>query len=375
MIDPITILVVLVFLSVLVFVHELGHFLVAKKTGVWVEEFGIGIPPRIWGKKIGNTLYSINALPLGGFVKLHGETDEGKTKYPKRAFVNKSAKARILISIAGIVMNILFAAFCFSVIYTFSGIPKVRDLGYVLIEDVRADTPAFNASFVPGDKVLKVNGKAIKTNEEFISAITSNGDRQARVEVKRKDQSVVLYVTPKIEKDDKGVERAMIGVVVTSKEQYLYYPPFILRPLYGVYYGLGDTWFYSRETVSGLFRIVGQLLSGVVPKDVGGPVVIVAITAQAAKSGFGPLLSLAGIISLNLAFFNLIPFPPLDGSRVLIIFLEKISKKKLRANWESKIYTVGMMILLLLVVLLTYRELPKLISAGSFSKFIDSLMK
>jgi regulator of sigma E protease len=152
---PLLILGALIVLSILVIVHELGHFFAAKKSGVLVEEFGIGLPPRAWGKKIGETIYSINWIPLGGFVKLHGEVGEEKIKYPNRAYVNKGALTRIWIALAGVLMNLLFAILCFSIVYTVTGIPKSRETGQVRIEEVISGSPSEEVGLAAGDIVQK----------------------------------------------------------------------------------------------------------------------------------------------------------------------------------------------------------------------------
>ncbi len=368
--------IALLVLTVLVVVHEFGHFIMAKRAGVWVEEFGVGLPPRIWGKKFGETIYSINALPLGGFVRLHGETDEGVVGKPKRAYVNKSAKARIVISLAGIVMNVLFAFLCFSVVYSFNGIKKERDLGYVKVYDIIADSPAKEAGMQVGDIIRKVDGKDVPTTETFIQYVSTRANQRIKLEVERKineeSKKVILNITPKEDPKDKT---ARIGVGIGSTETYVYYPPYWQRPIVGAWQGVQDTWNLTKQIVLGLTGIAGSLSHGEVPKDVGGPVTIVLLLTEVIKQGVFNTLWFAGAISLNLAIFNVLPFPPLDGSRVLFTILEKLFGKKMVPQLESKIHTIGFIILLILVVLISAKEIPSLFRSGSVPGYIQSLTK
>ncbi len=369
------ILIAFLVLSILVVIHEFGHFWVAKKFGVYVEEFGVGLPPRAWGKKIGETLYSLNWIPLGGFVKLHGEVGEEKVAYPNRAFVNKGAIPRILIALAGIAMNLIFAVFAFSVVYTFQGIPKLRELGHVVVTGTTENSPAQIAGFRDNDIVVDVNGKKFTQSDEFIKEIENLKGNRIRVNVERildgEKKIVPLWVTPR---SDPPAGEGPLGVAIVSKEEYFYFAPYWQRPILGIKQGFADAFNFSKLVGEGLITMVTQLAGGKVPQGVAGPVAIIAVTTEVTKLGFLPLLNFAGLISVNLAILNLVPFPPLDGSRVLFIILEKIFGKKKINKVEGNIYQIGMMILLALAVILTFKEVPKLVSAGSASKFIESLI-
>jgi regulator of sigma E protease len=359
-----SILVFFLVLSILVIVHELGHFLVAKKNGIWVEEFGFGLPPRIFGKKIGETIYSVNALPFGGFVRLHGEmTDEGVTK-PERAFLNKPLWVKTAVICAGVVMNFLLAIIAFGVVYSFVGIP--RDTKEIKVIDIATNSPAQTAKILVGDVVKKVDGETVTSVPEFISKIEDKKGKKVKLELQ--DRTVVI--TPRA---NPPAGEGPLGVAITSTETY--YAPIWQRPFYGVYYGTKEALYWGKNVVNGFVSIFTDLFHGKAPKDVSGPVGVFAVTSEVAKTGILPLINLLGIISINLAILNIIPFPALDGGRLLFIIIEAIFGKKIAPKVESVIHGVGMIILLLAVLAITYKDISGLIKAGSISGFLEKMSK
>jgi regulator of sigma E protease len=351
-------------LSILVLVHEFGHFIVAKKNGIWVEEFGFGLPPRVFGKKIGDTIYSVNLLPFGGFVRLHGEmTDDGVTK-PKMAFLGKSLWVKTAVIISGVVMNFLLAIFAFSIVYFFTGIP--RETKEVKIISVAPDSPALNAKLIVGDVIKKVDGKEVTNVSGFVAEIEDKKGKKVTLELQ--DRKVV--VTPRVSPPE---GQGPLGVSLSTIE--IYYPPIIQRPFYGVYYGFKDSIFWSKNVVKGFASIFTDLYNGHAPKDISGPVGVFAVTTEAAKTGILSLINLVGIISVNLAILNIIPFPALDGGRLLFIIIEAIFGKKVAPKIESVIHSIGMFILLALILLITIGDVKRLIEAGSISNFINSFSK
>ncbi len=366
------ILLALFVLSILILVHELGHFLVAKKAGVWVEEFGIGLPPRILGKKIGETLYSINLLPIGGFVRLHGEIEDKKLSKPERAFLNKPKKTRALICLAGIIMNFLLAVACFSVFYSFSGI--LRETDQVRILEIMTDSPAQTAGLIIGDTIIGVNGQKILTTTEFVSIISENRGKKVIIEIEREsaDEKInkKISVRPRENPPEEG---EFLGVVVSSEE--IYYPPFWQRPFVGIYYGFREALCLSKAVVLGIISIFVDVSHGQAPKGVVGPVGITALIAYVANLGLLPLINFIGIISVNLAILNLIPFPALDGSKLLFLGVECLFGRRVLPQVESIVQTVGMILLFLLLLAITSREIPTLIRSGSISGFVDSILR
>jgi regulator of sigma E protease len=359
-----SILIFFAVLSLLVIVHELGHFVVAKKNGIWVEEFGFGLPPRLFGKKVGDTIYSINALPFGGFVRLHGEmTEDGVTK-PKRAFINKSLWIKTVVITAGVIMNFLLAIVLFGIVYSFTGIPK--ELKEVKVLDVATNSPAQIAQIIVGDKIISVDGVNVSNVSEFISKIEDKKGKKVKLELQDRTITIIPRANP-------PANEGPLGVAITDIETY--FPPVWQRPFYGAYYGTKEAIYWGKNVIDGFINIFTDLSHGNAPKDVSGPVGVFAITTEVAKTGILSLLNLVGIISVNLAILNIIPFPALDGGRLLFIIIEAIFGKKIAPKFEAIVHAVGMAILLLAILAITIKDIKGLISAGSISGFLDNMTK
>lgn len=368
----ISILTFLVVLSVLILVHEFGHYWAAKRAGVLVEEFGLGFPPRIFSKKIGETIYSINLLPFGGFVRLHGEiSEEGVTK-PQRSFANKSKKARIAILLAGVTMNLLLAVVAFATVYSFSGIPKVTE--NVRVVDVVPGSPAQIAKILVGDVVKKVDGEEVTTVSGFIEIVENNKGDKLTIELERikGDEKMLekVRITPR---EDPPEDEGPLGVVISSTE--VYYPPIWQRPFVGIYYGVKEALFWGATMVTGFIGLFVNLFNGQVPKDIAGPVGIFALTSEAAKYGIFTLINFVGILSINLAILNVLPFPALDGGRLLFIGIESVIGRKILPKIEATINAIGMIILISLLVAITVHDVRRLVSAGGMSGFLNSILR
>lgn len=367
-----SILVFIIVLSVLILVHELGHFVAAKRARVKVEEFGFGIPPRVWGKKVGETTYSINALPFGGFVRLHGESAEEEVEEPERAFVNKSKLQRSAIILAGVFMNFVLAMVAFSVVYSFSGIPRQTDK--VKILEVTPASPAQEAGILEGDIVKSVDETGVSSIEEFTDLIDGKKGERVVIGVLRQEggQEVekMIGVTPRAEPPE---NEGPLGVVISATE--IYYPPVWQRPFVGIYYGFQEAFFWAKTVVLGLGDIVVGLFRGETPGQVAGPVGIYAITAEAASVGALTLINFVGFLSVQLAILNIIPFPALDGGRLLFIGIEGLFGKRVLPRVESVIHTVGMIILLALLFAITINDVRRLIQAGGVENFVENVFR
>lgn len=363
----------IIVLSVLVLVHELGHFVAAKRSGIWVEEFGFGIPPRIIGKKFGETIYSLNLFPFGGFVRLHGESSENQVKKPKRAFINKSKFQRAVIVTAGVFMNFLLGVFIFASVYTFTGIPTyVKETGRVEVLEVQEGSPAMQAGLKKGDIIKSIEGQAIESSGELQSVVDEHKGEQVYVLIDRVGEEQKLSLTPRKEAPE---GEGPIGVAISSAKTNYYKGPLWQRPLLGVYYGVKESIFWGAAIVLGLIKLISELFVGKVPQDVAGPVGILAITSQAAQEGFLDVVNLTAILSINLGILNIIPFPALDGGRLLFIVIEAMLGKKVYPKLESVIHAAGMVILILLLLVITAHDIQGLINAGGISGFIDSFLQ
>lgn len=361
----IQILIALLVLSILILIHEAGHFIAAKLIGVWVEEFGIGLPPRVWGKKIKGTIYSINALPFGGFVRLHGEvSEEGVTK-PKKSFVGKPKIARAFVALAGIFMNFVLAVILFSFVYWSLGIGR----GVKVVEVVDSSV-AQTAGIKENDKILSVGENQVKDTSEFTAIIQNSHRSDVDIVVERESEKKALKADLSITDSNKD---GLLGVVFTPAE--IYKPPVVQRPFVYTYYGYKDTLLWTKRVVEGFGSIISQLSKGEAPKGITGPVGITAVVAETSQYGFLAVTQFMAIISINLAILNLVPFPPLDGSRVLFLVIESMFGKRYERRLEERIYTIGMAILLLLIVVLSINEIPKIFASHSLSGYVDSLMK
>lgn len=355
-----TIIVVLLIFIILVLIHELGHFLAAKYFGMEVEEFGFGLPPRIWGKKIGGTLYSINALPFGGFVKIHGEeetedSDKSSEKNSDRAFYNYPKKQRLVVLSAGVLMNFLLATLVISYIFT-KGVYMPSDM--VRIEEVMPNSPAEKSGLKIGDTINTVNGKKIINTEVFRKEIDKNKGKKVRIGFIRKDENgrVLVAAAIGIPRVKYPIDQGPFGVAISQFELKTY--PWYQAP----FYGLKEAFILSWQMVSGLGIILWRLVTmAEVPKDVAGPIGIGQITGQAIKYGFMAVVQLLGLLSLNLAVINFLPIPGLDGGRAVFVILEKVIGRKVRVKIEQRAHQIGLLFLFSLAILVTINDVLRIV--------------
>lgn len=349
----ITLLIFILILGILVLVHEFGHFIIAKKSGLTVEEFGFGFPPRIFSWKVNETLYSINLLPLGGFVKILGE-DGGETSSPK-SFSSKSAGIRSLIAAAGVSMNFLLGALLL-IIGFYVGLPQVLDKEnetiaknvQIQIIAINHNSPAEEANLKLGDSIE--NFTEISILQDFIN---QNKGKEINLKIKRGENYLEIKTTPRI---NPPKEEGALGIalVKTGIVSYPWYE--------SVWLGIKSSFIITWEIIKGFFELIKNLLTaGKVPQEVAGPVGIAVLAGQAINLGFIYLLQLVALISLNLAVLNLIPFPALDGGRLLFLGIEKIKGSKVNPKIENAIHSIGIILLLTLVALITYRDILKLL--------------
>ncbi|MEK7470441.1 MAG: M50 family metallopeptidase, partial [Patescibacteria group bacterium] len=277
-------------------------------------------------------------------------------------------RVRIAVIVAGVIMNFILAVVSFAIVYSFQGIP--RELGKVKVVDVTAGTPAQAAGLIVGDFIKSADKKEFIKVEEFISYVDTKRGQKVALVVERETNEIKLTITPR---ENPPAGEGPLGVTITTTE--IYFAPIWQRPFYGIYYGFKEAVFWGQTVISGFSGMIGGLFHGQTPKDVAGPVGIFAVSTQAAKFGTLSLINFIGILSVNLAILNILPFPALDGGRLLFIAIEGVIGRKVLPKIESMVHSAGMIFLLILIFLITFSDVRKLISAGSISGFLQTLTK
>jgi regulator of sigma E protease len=355
----ITVIIFIILLGVLVLVHEWGHFFVARRFGVRVEEFAFGFPPRLASFVKNGTRYAFNLIPLGGYVKIYGEGGEGGSD--PESFTTRPIRQRILIIAAGVFMNIVLAWFLFSLGHGL-GLPTVVgeadhvDQARVSIIGIAPGSPAEQAKFIFGDSVVSLGTAsehvAIQTIEQVQEFVEAHRGIPITVGVLRGRERVELTVTPRIEVPSEegplGIAMARIGIVRA---------PWWRAP-----------WDGAKTTASAFVAITTSLwgalhdfvVRGSVPAEISGPVGIFVFADESRRLGLVYLIELAGVLSVNLALLNILPIPALDGGRILFLFIEKVRGVRINQRIEQLVHTIGFAVLLALMVAITYRDIVRI---------------
>ena len=346
-----TIVIFFLVLSILVIIHECGHFFAAKLNGIKVEEFGFGLPPRIVGIKFGETLYSLNALPFGGFVKVFGEEaaqldNASQSSYDKnRAFIHKKNWQKVVVLIAGVVCNFLLGWLIISYLFT-KGVPVPSDK--VTIEEVVASSPAAASGLKKNDVILSFSVDSIEFPVKKSEDVTGFAKKYAGREVVRITTQLIPRLNP-----PKG--QGALGIVVTNFSIKKY--SVLEAPVLGLVEASRMTYLIFTELAKTLFRFITFQKP---EADIAGPIGIAQLTSAAAKQGLDALLQMIGLLSLNLAVINILPFPALDGGRLMLVFYEVVTRRKVNPQIERKLNIAGFAILLSLIVLVTINDIIKL---------------
>ncbi len=340
------ILVALLVLGVLIFVHELGHFIVAKLSGMPVDEFSLGFGPAIASRQWGETRYSLRILPLGGYNKIAGmEPNDNRPN----GFNHKPLAARIGVILAGSLSNLVFAVLIFVILFSVMGTPTASNAN--LIGDIMPKSPAEHAGLQPGDRISMIDGQPTSTWDDVASNIHSKGTSPVTLLIKRQGQDFSLVITPEY---DPSSKISLIGIVPTTVwlKQGL---------IPGMQSGLQESYGWSAQIVQSL----AQLFTGKVQmQDLSGPVGIVQQLGDTAREGLRYLLMLTGVLGINLAIVNLLPIPALDGSRLVFLLLEGVRGKPINPEKESIIHLVGFAVLMCLVLMITYNDIVRLFTGG-----------
>ncbi len=388
-----TVIIFILILSLLVIVHEAGHFVMAKKFGMKVYEFGIGFPPRALGfyknKKTGkwvkvsgkgknslketvggderveeypNTLWSFNWLPLGGFVKIKGES--GEDAKDEDSFAHKKPWQRIVVLVAGVVMNFILAAVLLSVGFMIGlptdvtdGIPEgvtIVEPKAVVIQQVMPDSAGDVAGLEPGDKVLQINNNLIGSSAEMVEVIKEVGTTEITLHIKRGTEKLNLTAAP-FAIEGEG-EDPRLGVLLADAAVIRY-------PWYrAIFQGFVSAFFALIGIFVSFFILIKQLILGNgLAFEVSGPVGIASVVGQSAKLGINYLINVTAMISLSLAVINILPIPALDGGRALFVIIEKIIRRPVPMKYEQTAHTIGFLLLMLLVIVVTVRDVLGLV--------------
>lgn len=346
-----TLLILIIMLGILIFVHEFGHFMVAKKTGVHVDEFALGMGPQIfkWKRKNDPTVYSIRLLPIGGFCAMAGEVgEEPEKKLSKDKYMcNKKPYQKILILVAGVTMNFILALVLFFMQGMIWG--SSNQLSYIGL--VTENSAIQNAGIVEGDRVVSINGMKTNTWDKIQIALSlKNNDNTYEFIVKKEDGSIKKYeVTPNVEKDEDGNEVKVYGFGAGSELN----KGFINSIKYAF------VKFYS--VMSSMGQIIIKLFTGKLGlNSLSGPVGMYTVVGQSAKLGIQNLLYLTAYLSVNLGFINILPFPAFDGGRVLFVIIEKIKGSPVKPEVENWFHSIGFILLMILMLVITYQDIMRL---------------
>ncbi len=351
-----TIAATIAVLGVLVFVHESGHFLIAKLLRVRVEVFSLGFPPKLISKKIGDTDYRISVVPLGGYVKLLGENpnDEVPPELIPYSFLHRPLWHRALIVLAGPAFNFFFAVVALFIMFAVSGLPYIpTEVGRVMEE-----SPAERAGLKAGDVIAAVDGAPVKRWEELSQQIRQRGGQPLSVTIQRSGQDLKFTITPEIRQSENlfGQKVQTFQIGVASSERLVTEE---LGPLKALEEGL----LYSLRIAALTLQSIYKLLTREISMDtIGGPIMIAQVAGKQAEMGFSHLVHFMAVLSVNLTLLNLLPIPVLDGGHLVFLFLEAMRGKPLAVKHREVAQAVGMMLLLTLMVLVFYHDIMRLFS-------------
>jgi len=329
-------------LLLLVFVHELGHFVTAKLSGITVREFGFGYPPRLFGITYKGTIYSLNLLPLGGFTRMEGEDGSDAAAMHPGSFASKPKRVRTLVLAAGSLMNLILAPLLLMAVFMI-GMPTPT--GTVLISQVQAGSPAAGAGFQSADAVTDIQGHPVHSVQDFRDQTQFRLGQPTTFTVVRDGQTKTLTLTPR-QNPPEG--QGSVGVAIRDQLVNKQYPIWTAFAL-----GVKE----AAMTFAAIWIGLIQTIRGAIAPEFLGPVGIAAVTGQAAHLGPQYLLQFAAFLSLNLAILNLVPFPALDGGRILFVAIEAVRGRRIDPQKEGIVHFIGMAILLLFVALISYHDL------------------
>ena len=343
-----TLIYFILILGIIVLIHEFGHFFFAKRAGIYVYEFSIGMGPRIfkWTRKGDETEYSIRIIPIGGYVQMAGEEIEDDPNVPKdKKFAVKTFGQKFMTVIAGIMNNFLLAIFLLFLLALFNGAPQNKPL----VGDVAKDMPAYSAGLKKGDKIISINNRQTKTYDIFALELQVNSGKTIILNVERDGNKEKILIKPKMVSEN-GVMVPRYGFALSDEVKT------------GFFASLKYAFSKTISLLHQMILTIYYLVTGTIGlKSFSGPVGIYNIVGQAKESGFWSLVSLTALLSINVGFINLLPLPAFDGGRLLFIIVEKITGKKVSPKFENTIHSIGFFLLMALMILITYNDIIRLI--------------
>lgn len=351
----INIIAVIILLGILIFVHELGHFLAARCLGVGILKFSLGFGPRLVGRKIGETEYMISAVPLGGYVKLLGESEGDKVapEEETRSFLKQPVIKRIGIVAAGPFFNFLFAVFAFSLIYMI-GIPTLTSV----IGGVQQGSVAEKAGLRENDKIIAMSGKEIATWGEIAESITKSDGREIILRISRGTETKEVRIIPQLTKSKnifgEDVDAYKIGVLSSQSTVTRR-----LRPIPALWEGVQQTWMMTELTILSVVKLIEGVIS---PSTLGGPILIAQMAGAQVKKGILPFIFFMAILSVNLGVLNLLPVPVLDGGHLFFYVLELITRREISIRWREWAQQIGFVLLILLMLFVFYNDIMRIFS-------------
>jgi regulator of sigma E protease len=360
-------------LVVLVLVHELGHFIVAKRAGITVEEFGIGFPPRISSVMYRGTRYSLNWIPLGGFVKMLGEDGDVEIRRLREtglsedeveqamagAFNRRPVWVRVGVLLAGVVMNFVLAAALFAIAFS---MPTLIGEGPLTVTEIQAGSPA-EGTLEKGDVIIGVDGRTFQRSADLTDFVAERGGTPVTLDVERRGEPIQIEVVPRVVTDeDRAAGVGPIGFAY-DPERVVEQSPLVDDPIEAITRGTSTAWTIAIQIPGGLADAVGGLI-GLNPDapDARGPIGIAQETGRVLEAPLVSQLLFIGLLSVNLAVLNVLPFPPLDGGRIAVVLVEAVRRRRLPAEREALIYLAGFAVLIALVILISINDIQRLIS-------------
>lgn len=351
-----TILSFIVVLGILIFIHEFGHYITAKLNDIRVEEFALGFGPKLLSRKWGETVYSIRAIPLGGFCNMTGEfvpdedEDEETLRIYNEALANgrcfhqKSKLKRFAVIFMGPFMNFMLAILIFFLIFNFAGLP-VDTLNEPIIGELDPSRPASEAGLMPGDEIVRIEGTEVDSWEEMTSLIHNSSQEPLELVINRDGNTMTFNITPVYNEE---LDVNIIGIYPKVVRENIGFFESISR-------AISQSWQVFYLTITGFIQMISQRSM----EGLGGPVMIASVIGQAARNGIVNVMNWTAIISINLGIINLLPLPALDGGRILFIVIELFRGKPVDPEKEGFVHLIGFILLMILMVFIIYNDIVR----------------